>query len=86
LSSDVNECKPLAHGAYVVLDPDLGWLCYLCDFRGVPRAPQAPPGAGRGLHPSTAQLNLSRFCNRNSMQTPNVFHKSAHDEPKRGRV
>ena len=41
---------------------------------------------GRGLHSSPSQLNLSRFCHRNSMKPPSVSHKSAHDKPKSGRV
>ena len=42
--------------------------------------------SGRGSHSSTAQLNLCRFCHRNSMIPPSVPLKSAHDEPKSGRV
>ena len=34
-----------AHGAYVVLDPQLGWLCYLCDFRGASGAGGAADAA-----------------------------------------
>jgi len=40
----------------------------------------------RGLHSSTSQLNLSRIRPRHSMKPPSVFHKSAHDKPKSGRV
>jgi hypothetical protein len=38
--------------------------------------------AGRGLHSSTFQLNMSRFCHSNSMNHPAYPTKGAHNEPK----
>ena len=43
-----------------------------------------PPG--RGLHSSTSQLNLSRYCHYKSMDNPAYPAKGAYDEPKSGRV
>jgi hypothetical protein len=42
--------------------------------------------AGRGLHSSTSQLSLSRFCHYHSMDQPAHATKGAYDEPKSGRV
>ena len=79
LSSNVNECKPLVHGAGAAQQPAA------VRVRGVVRHDGRGAG-GRGLHSSTLQLNVSTFC-------PNVVGcllvsvtKTAQVEQRCGRV
>jgi hypothetical protein len=54
--------------------PRSGWLC------------TAVYGPCRGLHSSTSQLHLSRFCHCNCMRSYNVSTMRTHAKPTGGRV